>query len=297
MAQTVACNLARRTFDFACLVFSREGTTSTTLIKDNGIGIPEEDLSFEFLIRDLPNGRKYAIYRYGSLSRYELCNKMGLLAVSSTIGKVQPSLRSTSLLRIYSRSSYSSSVWGSLPTGKVCWLKRLNPQWIKCLSRLIVFPDTQPYTFLSLSLRGQGSFDPRCALCSERIYRRSISSESSRWPSVCLVTCIELQVASHLVFYQQNRNTSLAASSRTSFLCCRASQYNLPNHLRLSQCVQMSLCWVAECAQISCVMAPIETWTSIMLISFRLTICISRSRESTYRRDASDQVNLAYLVN
>ena len=77
----------------------REGTTSTTLfIKDNGIGIPEEDLARIFDKGFTgQNGRKYAKSTgMGLYLCYELCNKMGLkLAVSSTIGK-----GSTFLLRI-----------------------------------------------------------------------------------------------------------------------------------------------------------------------------------------------------
>ena len=69
----------------------REGTTSTTLfIKDNGIGIPEEDLSRIFDKGFTgQNGRKYAKSTgMGLYLCYELCKKMGLkLAVSSTIGK------------------------------------------------------------------------------------------------------------------------------------------------------------------------------------------------------------------
>lgn len=69
----------------------REGTTSTTLfIKDNGIGIPEEDLSRIFDKGFTgQNGRKYAKSTgMGLYLCYELCKKMDLkLAVSSTIGK------------------------------------------------------------------------------------------------------------------------------------------------------------------------------------------------------------------
>ena len=75
----------------ASVLEPREGTTSTTLfIKDNGIGIPEEDLARIFDKGFTgQNGRKYAKSTgMGLYLCYELCRKMGLkLAVSSTIGK------------------------------------------------------------------------------------------------------------------------------------------------------------------------------------------------------------------